>query len=138
MKYTNQNFPYDFNDKELKKHTQECMQEGLGSGIENIVFSIRAQLGLAEIHKRQNDRSNRITIGIAVLALILSLSGIGFQWYISQTPQNIESKDIKEIKDNMDKILIDHRTDSLLFYLKEISKNPIRPILIKKNSLKPN
>jgi len=132
MKYTNQNFPYDFNDKELRKHTQECMQEGLGSGIENIVFSIRAQLGLAEIHKRQNDRSNRITIGIAALALILSLTGIGFQWYISQKPQNIESKDIQEIKASFDKFFIDQKTDSLLFYLKEISKNQVRPTLTKR------
>jgi hypothetical protein len=125
MKYTNENFPYDFNDKELKDHTQECMKDGLGSDIENISFSIRAQLGLAEIHKRQNDRSNRIAIGIAILAIILSLSGIGIQWYISQKPQTIESKDIQEIKSNLHNIYIDQKTDSLLLYLKEISKNPI-------------
>lgn len=91
-----------------------------GRDVENIVCSSLAQLGLAEIQKRQIDKSIRIIIAIAIFALILSISGTYIQWCISNTPQIIENKDIKEINAKVDKINSDKKTDSLLFYMKEV------------------
>jgi len=124
-KYKNVNFPYDFDNEKLLEHTKECMDEAIkkGDDIESIVFSIRAQLGLAEYHKRQNDRFNFITIGIAFLALVLAFVGVCFQVHLSKTPQKIESQDIQEIKTNVDFIRSDKKMDSLLFFVKEVTNN---------------
>jgi hypothetical protein len=122
MKYTNSNFPYDFDDTELKKQTQIYMQDGLkeveGDHINNIIYSLRAQLGLAEIHKRQNDISNRSTFRISIAAIILSLFGVFFQWYISKQPMKMESKDLQEIKTILEKEQVSQKLDTALIYLK--------------------
>lgn len=128
MKYKNQHFPYDYDPIELRRKTEEFMQQSLidvqGDHVNNIIYSIRAQLGLAEIHKRQNERSNCYILTIAIFSLILSLSAIYMQWKTATKPINIENSSLQEITNILKDKTLTQKLDSILFYF----RNPVLPL----------
>jgi hypothetical protein len=87
---------------------------------------MKAQLGMSEIHKRQNDKTNKNTLTVAIAALVLSVLSIGLQFCISKKPTNIENQELKDIKTTLEKLQNSHQSDSVIFYLKMISKGNIK------------
>jgi hypothetical protein len=86
---------------------------------------MKAQLGMSEIHKRQNDKTNNNTLIVAIAAVWLSVLSIGLQFWISKKPTNIESQELKDIKTTLQKLQSSYQSDSVIFYLKMISKGII-------------
>ncbi len=123
MKYNNEHFPYDFDDERLQQETQGLMRLGVGDQIHNIAFAIRGQSGVSEIHKRQNDRTNRNTKYIAISAIFLSVISVIAQFYISRQTITVQSDDLKAIKNHLDGNTVFQKTDSILFYLKATLRN---------------
>jgi len=123
MKYQNKEFPFDFDNKSLKERTQIYVNYPGQSETSNIYHSSMARLGLAEIHKRQLEKSNRISTSIAIFALLLSVSSILIQYEITHKPQQIENRSLDNIEIELGTIISSNKSDSILFYLKAISKN---------------
>ncbi len=125
IKSKNKDFPPQLTNEQLEEWTEENIR-GAIEGIEldrikNVVFAMKAQLGMSEMHKRQNDKTNRNTLIVAITAVTLSVISIVLQFWVSERPTNIESQELKEIKASLEKFQSVHQSDSVLFYLKKIS-----------------
>ena len=130
VKPINKDFPPQLTDEELEEWTEKHMRDAIegieNDNIKNVVFAMKAQLGMSEIHKRQNDKMNRNSFIVAITAVTLSVGSIALQFLVSKSPTNIESKELNEIKADLEKYQSIHQSDSVLFYLKKISASNIK------------
>ena len=88
-------FPNDFTNKELRDELKEAIKwssAGDSDISEPIVYSIKMQLALSEIHKRENNKTNMYILAVAIIAVLLSILSILLQWQSSlqQGQPNIE------------------------------------------------